>query len=71
MDAILVPSASGADEAGSVRAGHVTSAWVGELGAAVQDGFLDDAPMPRAQSYDPLIRTGLGGSVGKLQRRSR
>jgi len=46
MDAILVPSASGADEAGSVRAGR----GVGELGAAVQDGFLDDAPMPRAQS---------------------
>lgn len=51
-DAILVPSGSGVDQAGSVRAGHVTSAWVKELGSAVQDGFLDDAP----DASRPVVR---------------
>lgn len=73
MNAILVPSGSGVDEAGSVRAGHVTSAWVGELGAAVQDGFLDDAPdasRPVVRAIDsdgirrPAVWAGFSGDQG-------
>src|SRR4051812_30852839 len=43
-DAILVPSGTGVDQAGTVRPGRVTPAWVGELGTAVQGGFLLKAP---------------------------
>ena len=71
--AILVPSGSGVDQAGSVRTGHVTSAWVGELGSAVQDGFLDDAPdasRPVVRVIDrdgirrPAVWAGFSGDQG-------
>jgi len=58
-DAIVVPSGSGVDQARSVRAGHVTSAWVGELGPAVQDGFLDDAP----DASRPVVRVVDGDGI--------
>lgn len=72
-DAILVPSGSGVDQAGSVRAGHATSAWVGELGPAVQDSFLDDAPdasRPVVRVIDrdgirrPAVWAGFSGDQG-------
>lgn len=69
-DAILIPSGTGIDEGGTLRAGHVTTAWLGELGAAVQGGFLLDAPdaerpVTRALDADgirrPAIWAGFSG----------
>jgi len=51
----------------------VASAWVGELGAAVQDGFLDDAPdasRPVVRAIDsdgirrPAVWAGFSGDQG-------
>lgn len=43
-DAVLIPSGTGADGAGVTRPGRVTSGWLADLGGAVQNGFLVDAP---------------------------
>ncbi len=58
-DAILVPSGTCEDQAGSARPGHVRSAWRGELEAAVQEGFLDDAP----DGSRPVVRVIDGGGI--------
>lgn len=43
-DGFLVPSGTGIDDAGTVRAGRITEAWVDELGSAARGGFLVNAP---------------------------
>lgn len=58
-DALLIPSGTNRDDAGAVRSGHVTPAWLGELDEAVRDGFLVDAPDAQRPAGTVVARNGI------------